>query len=94
MATDRRLAAVPYAQADRTDLTAAGSLSTSVPMAEALASFLRHQANRCGRSGRITSPETVRSSTSALPKAFAGITNLAELGGPGRIRLHANIRDA
>lgn len=51
-------------------------------------------AGRRGRSGRITSPETVRSYTSALPTAFAGITDLAELTGAGRDRLHTNIHTA
>ena len=62
--------------------------------AEALASFLRHLASRRGRSGRITSPETLRSYTSALPTAFAGIGHLGELTGAGRERLHVNIRTA
>ncbi|WP_158688184.1 MULTISPECIES: site-specific integrase [Actinomycetes] len=81
---------------------AAGTLLTAVadpsadgvPTADALASFLRHLANRRGRSGRITSPETVRSYTTALPRAFAGIAGLGELDGGGRDRLHANIRTA
>jgi integrase/recombinase XerC len=74
-----------------------------VPTAEALASFLRHLANRRGRSGRITSPETVRSYTSAVTIAFAGIEHVEDLvvehlAGDertgGRERLHANIRTA
>ncbi len=79
-----------------------------VPTAEALASFLRHLANRRGRSGRITSPETVRSYTSAVAIAFAGINHLEDLDIPGlagdahpgderasgRERLHTNIRTA
>jgi hypothetical protein len=68
------------------------ALQSGMPTAEALASFLRHLANRRGRSGRITSPETVRSNTSALLAAFAGITDLGELAGSGRDRLLANIR--
>src|SRR5262249_27792650 len=47
-----------------------------------------------GRSGRITSPQTVRSYTCALPTAFVGISHLDELTGTGRDRLHANIRAA
>lgn len=89
MATDRHLSAV----------TEPGS----VPTAEALASFLRHLANRRGRSGRITSPETVRAYTSAVAIAFAGIDHLEDLvvehlAGDertgGRERLHTNIRTA
>ncbi|WP_300007374.1 site-specific integrase [Pseudonocardia sp.] len=89
MATDRHLSAV----------TEPGS----VPTAEALASFLRHLSNRRGRSGRITSPETVRAYTSAVAIAFAGIDHLEDLvvGHPagdertgGRERLHTNIRTA
>ena len=73
-----------------------GGLETTsgVPTAEALASFLRNLAGRRGRSGRITSPETVRSYTCALPTAFAGIAHLGELTGCGRERLHTNIRTA
>lgn len=73
-------------------VTAAGP--AGVAIAEALASFLRHLAGRRGRSGQITSPQTVRSYTSALPTAFAGIADLGELAGAGRERLHANIRTA
>ncbi|GGM73876.1 hypothetical protein GCM10012275_50710 [Longimycelium tulufanense] len=73
---------------------AATSTPGGVAMAEALASFLSHLASRRGRSGRITSPETLRSYTSALPKAFAGIDHLAALDGGGRDRLHANIHTA
>ncbi|MBN9748548.1 hypothetical protein DMP23_47005 [Amycolatopsis sp. A1MSW2902] len=81
---------------------AAGPLLTAVadapadgvPTADALASFLWHLADKRGRSGRITSPETVRSYTSALPTAFAGIAGLCELEHDGRDRLHANIRTA
>ncbi|MEY8040043.1 hypothetical protein AB8O55_11610 [Saccharopolyspora cebuensis] len=43
---------------------------SGVPTSEALALFLRHLTERRGRSGRITSPETVRSNTSALPTAL------------------------
>ena len=90
MATERHLAAVP-------ETTARGAVSqppSGMATAEALASYLRHLAGRRGRSGRITSPETVRSYTSALPTAFAGIGHLGELTGAGRDRLHANIRTA
>jgi integrase/recombinase XerC len=84
VATDRHLTAV--------------SEPGGVPTAEALASFLRHLANRRGRSGRITSPETVRSYTSAVAIAFIGIGHLGELADSdlagGRERLHANIRTA
>lgn len=65
-----------------------------VPTAEALAAYLRWLAGHRGRSGRITSPETIRSYTSALPTAFKGIAHLGELNGAGRTRLHTNIRDA
>jgi integrase/recombinase XerC len=77
-------------------LHAVADAGTGVSTAEALASFLRHLAARRGRSGRITSSETVRSYTSALPTAFAGIPDVAELAepGPARERLHANIRTA
>jgi hypothetical protein len=67
---------------------------TGVPTAEGLASFLRHLAGRRGRSGRVTSPQTVRAYTSALPTAFAGIADLSQLAGPGREQLHTNIRTA
>lgn len=90
MATDRHLTAVPQPAANN----AAPTPPSGAPTAEALASFLRHLANRRGRSGRITSPETVRSYTSALPTAFAGIAELSELTGVGRDRLHVNIRTA
>jgi integrase/recombinase XerC len=86
MATDRHLTAVP----DRDNAETPGG----VPTAEALASFLRHLAGRRGRSGRITSPETVRAYTSALPTAFTGIVHLGELASVGRDRLHTNIRGA
>lgn len=68
--------------------------ASTMPTAEALAGFLRWLASRRGRSGRITSPETVRAYTSALPVAFAGIGDLGELGGDGRERLQINIRTA
>jgi integrase/recombinase XerC len=68
--------------------------AAGVATAEALASFLRHLAGRRGRSGQITSAQTVRSYTSALPTAFTGIADLGELSGAGRERLHANIRTA
>lgn len=90
MATERHLAAVPQPPAATAESASPGGVST----AEALASFLRHLANRRGRSGRVTSPETVRSYTSALPTAFAGIADLGELADAGRDRLHANIRAA
>lgn len=86
MATDRHLTAV----SDRDNAETPGE----VPTAEALASFLRHLAGRRGRSGRITSPETVRAYTSALPTAFTGIVHLGELASVGRDRLHTNIRGA
>ncbi|MGW0200649.1 hypothetical protein [Nonomuraea sp. NPDC003201] len=86
MATDRHLTAVP----DRDNAETPGG----VPTAEALASFLRHLAGRRGRSGRITSPETVRAYTSALPTAFTGIVHLGELASVGRDQLHTNIRTA
>jgi integrase/recombinase XerC len=84
--TSRRLHPVPDG--------ARAATPSGMATAEALASFLRHLANRRGRSGRITSPETVRSYTSALPTAFAGIADLSELASVGRDRLHANIRIA
>jgi integrase/recombinase XerC len=84
VATDQHLTAVP----DRDNAETPGG----VPTAEALASFLRHLAGRRGRSGRITSPETVRAYTSALPTAFTGIVHLGELASVGRDRLHTNIR--
>jgi integrase/recombinase XerC len=66
-----------------------------VSTAAALVEFLRWMSGRRGRSGRVTSPETVRSYLSALPVAFAGIATVAELGtDAGRTRLHANIRIA
>lgn len=90
MTVDRHLAAVPDSTAGGVEPGAVG-----VATAEALASFLRHLVGRRGRSGRITSAETVRAYTSALPTAFAGIAHLGELtAGAGRDRLHANIRTA
>ncbi|MFE5565925.1 tyrosine-type recombinase/integrase [Amycolatopsis japonica] len=91
MGTERHLA---VAKDPGTD--GAGETASGVPTAEALASFLRHLAGRRGRSGRITSPETVRAYTSALPTAFARIGHLGELAvdGGGRERLHTNIRTA
>ena len=76
-----------------THVTEAGG-EMGMPAAEALAGFLRWLANHRGRSGRLTSPETIRSYTCALPVAFAGIGCLGELAGAGRDRLHANIRTA
>ncbi|MFE2754027.1 tyrosine-type recombinase/integrase [Actinosynnema sp. NPDC059335] len=82
--------------ADDRHLHAVADAGIGVSTAEALASFLRHLASRRGRSGRITSPETVRAYTSALPVAFAGVSDVAELNepGPARERLHTNIRTA
>ncbi len=82
-----------------TVVTAPARTPTGVPTAAALAEYLRWLANHRGRSGRVTSPETVRAYTSALPTAFAGITNLDQLepelgGGAGRDRLHRNVRSA
>lgn len=74
--------------------TVADDAPAEVPTAEALSGFLRWLSNHRGRSGRITSRETVRSYTSALPVAFTGIAHLGELNGAGRDRLHANIRNA
>ncbi|RMI27579.1 hypothetical protein [Nocardia stercoris] len=69
--------------------------STAVSTAAALEEFLRWLAGHRGRSGRVTSPETVRSYLSALPVAFAGITDVAALDtDAGRARLQANIRTA
>lgn len=77
-------------------LHAVANAGVGVSTAEALASFLRHLAARRGRSGRTTSPETLRSYTSALPTAFAGIPDVTDLDSPGpaRERLHTNIRTA
>jgi hypothetical protein len=75
MATERHLAAVAHPPT----ASAEPASPSGVPTFEALASFLRHVASRRGRSGRITSPETVRSYTSTLPTAFAGITDLGGL---------------
>jgi integrase/recombinase XerC len=90
MPTNRHLTAVPQPATDTTDPTT----PNGVPTPEALASFLRHLTNRRGRSGRITSPATVRAYTCALPTAFTGITDLNELTATGRDRLHTNIRTA
>ncbi|WP_433234925.1 tyrosine-type recombinase/integrase [Streptosporangium sp. CA-135522] len=68
---------------------------TGPPTAAALADYLRWFAGYRGKSGRVTSPETVRAYACALPTAFAGIMSLTELeDGPGRDRLHRNIRTA
>lgn len=69
--------------------------SPAVPMAEAIAGYLQHLANRRGRSGRITAPNTLRDYTAALPRALAGISTVATLAEPaGGQRLRANIRTA
>ncbi|WP_051021532.1 tyrosine-type recombinase/integrase [Nocardia araoensis] len=81
MTPTRRLAPVP-------------TIPAGMPTAAALAQYLRWLAGHRGRSGHITSPETVRAYTGALPMAFAGIATLAELDRPGRDRLHRNIRTA
>jgi integrase/recombinase XerC len=66
-----------------------------MPTPLALEQYLAWLARRRGRSGRITSHETVRAYTSALPVAFAGITDVADLNSaPGRGRLHLNLRTA
>ncbi|WP_159850786.1 site-specific integrase [Nocardia sp. CY41] len=69
-------------------------VSAAIPTVAALGQYLRWLASHRGRSGSVTSPETVRAYISALPIAFAGIANLAELDGSGRDRLHRNIRTA
>jgi integrase/recombinase XerC len=71
MGTDRRSSVV-----STDDDGATAETTSGVPTAETIASILRHLAGRRGRSGRIISLETVRSYTSALPAAFAGITHL------------------
>jgi integrase/recombinase XerC len=64
-------------------------------MAEALAEYLAYLAAKRGRSGRVTSSETVRAYTAALPRAFAGISTVVELGTEaGAERLRANMRHA
>lgn len=65
-----------------------------VPTPEALAAFLRWLATHRGRSGRITSPQTLRAYTTAVTVAFAGIGTLDELDGAGADRLQLNVRTA
>jgi integrase/recombinase XerC len=68
-----------------------GAISPAVGIAQFLA-WLR---NKRGRSGRTTSPQTVRAYTSALPTAFGGIGVLDELDDTaGRERVRLNIRTA
>ncbi|MDE1675068.1 tyrosine-type recombinase/integrase [Nocardia gipuzkoensis] len=74
-----------------TSVAGVGRMAT----ASALAQYLRWLAGHRGKSGRITSPETIRAYTSALPRAFAGIADVSELDDEsGRARLHLNIRTA
>lgn len=69
--------------------------SAEVAVSEAIAGYLRWLASKRGRSGRITSPRTVRSYTAALPVAFAGIGSVAELATEtGAERLRMNLRTA
>jgi integrase/recombinase XerC len=82
--------------ADRRRLAVADAeVGGGKPTAEALAQYLRWLRNKRGRSGRITSPQTVRAYNCALPTAFAGITHLDELDTTtGRDRMHLNIHTA
>ena len=82
--------------ADRRRLAVAADTSgDGKSLAPALAQYLRWLKNKRGRSGRVTSPQTVRAYTSALPTAFAGIARLDELDtDAGRDRVHLNIRTA
>src|SRR5690606_5755218 len=66
----------------------------AVPTADAIAAYLQWFSAKRGRSGRITSPQTLRAYTTALPTAFAGYATLADLANDGGRRLRANIRDA
>ncbi|RJQ74212.1 ASCH domain-containing protein [Pseudonocardiaceae bacterium YIM PH 21723] len=87
MSTDRHLRSV-----DEDTETAA---AVGMPTAEALAGYLCWLANHRGRNGRLTSPETLRAYTSALPIAYTGIPDLATLDTKqGKTRLHTNVRDA
>jgi integrase/recombinase XerC len=64
-------------------------------MAEALAGYLAYLAAKRGRSGRVTSQETVRAYTAALPRAFAGIATVGQLAEQaGAERLRANMHSA
>lgn len=66
-----------------------------VPIAEGIAAFLRWLSNRRGRSGRITSPNTLRSYESALLVAFAGVPSVGALADDEVAeRLRVNIRTA
>ncbi|MFE3279545.1 tyrosine-type recombinase/integrase [Nocardia sp. NPDC059239] len=79
--TSRRLAAV--------------DARAGVRIAEVLAQYLRRMAGKRGRSGRITSPQTIRAYTSAMPIAFAGLTVVTELDtDAGRERVRMNVRTA
>lgn len=77
-------------------LRAVGAEARSgIPMAEAIVGYLRQLAHRRGRSGRITSANTLRAYASALPRALAGIDTVADLAEPaGAARLQANLRTA
>ena len=62
--------------------------------AEAIAAYLQWLGGHRGRSGRLTSPQTLRAYTSALPRAFAGYDTLAELAEDSGHRLRTNLRTA
>lgn len=66
----------------------------AVSTADALAAYLQWLSAKRGRSGRTTSPQTLRAYSAALPVAFAGYATLADLANDGGRRLRANIRDA
>lgn len=69
--------------------------SAGVSTPDAVAAFLRWLSSKRGRSGRVTSPQTVRAYESALPVAFAGIPTVAGIAdADGAARLRANLLNA
>lgn len=69
--------------------------AAGVGIAEAIAAFLRWMSTKRGRSGRVTSRQTLRSYESALPIAFAGLDTVDELSTEGGAqRLRTNVRTA
>ncbi|MBF6284493.1 site-specific integrase (plasmid) [Nocardia farcinica] len=76
-------------------LNIAGDEVGAITPAVGIAQFLAWLSTKRGRSGRITSAQTVRAYTSALPIAFAGIGVLDELDDEfGRNLVRTNIRTA
>ncbi|GAB3552420.1 integrase/recombinase XerC [Actinopolyspora lacussalsi] len=83
MATRRHLHTVEAGQSEGT------------PIAEAIASYLRWLSTKRGRSGQVTSSQTVRSYKAALPVALAGLATVEGLATEeGARRLRTNLAQA